>query len=438
MLKHAPFATILLLYLIIASLFAIRTPAWQAPDEPAHYNYIRQLAAGDFPVMEAGDYDEKYKNAAVSSRFAPQYPIFDLEYEDYQPPLYYLLLTPIYRLFNGSLTALRLTSVLLGAGAITLTYLIASRIFAQQWLALTATAFVALLPQHLSILSSVNNDALAELLVAAMLFVLVRDRPDSRLQDLNIQKRLPNNTLFLSLLLGLAFLTKVTAYLMAGAVGLLLLHLYWGSWRDLIRVGLQIFVPALLIGLLWWGRNVIVYPGLDFLGTIRHDEIVVGQPTTAAWVEEFGSGFVIWSFLRTSFRSFFGQFGWMCCTLPNWTYPPLLILTVAGIGGAIWRLRLGADRYIGVLFGSLLGLNVLLLVVYNFSFVQHQGRYLFVSLVPIGVGLAAGWSVIWQPLVDKVQQAAWLLPIGIAVGFAGLNLYFLRFIAPCMSVVGCG
>ncbi|MDI6834774.1 MAG: MarR family winged helix-turn-helix transcriptional regulator, partial [Rhizobiaceae bacterium] len=31
-------------YLALASLYAIRTPAWQAPDEPAHYNYIRQIA----------------------------------------------------------------------------------------------------------------------------------------------------------------------------------------------------------------------------------------------------------------------------------------------------------------------------------------------------------------------------------------------------------
>ena len=35
---------ILLVYLAIGVLYAVNTPAWQAPDEPAHYNYIKHLA----------------------------------------------------------------------------------------------------------------------------------------------------------------------------------------------------------------------------------------------------------------------------------------------------------------------------------------------------------------------------------------------------------
>ena len=37
-------ALILVAYFIVGGLFAINTPAWQAPDEPAHYNYILQVA----------------------------------------------------------------------------------------------------------------------------------------------------------------------------------------------------------------------------------------------------------------------------------------------------------------------------------------------------------------------------------------------------------
>ncbi len=45
---------ILLVYFVLASLYAIYTPAWQAPDEPAHYNYVRYLAEnGHFPVLAA-------------------------------------------------------------------------------------------------------------------------------------------------------------------------------------------------------------------------------------------------------------------------------------------------------------------------------------------------------------------------------------------------
>ena len=42
--RHAPFFVILAGYFIVAGLFAIRVPAWQAPDEPAHYNVVRQIA----------------------------------------------------------------------------------------------------------------------------------------------------------------------------------------------------------------------------------------------------------------------------------------------------------------------------------------------------------------------------------------------------------
>jgi len=35
---------ILLAYLTIGTLYAVNIPAWQAPDEPAHYNYVRALA----------------------------------------------------------------------------------------------------------------------------------------------------------------------------------------------------------------------------------------------------------------------------------------------------------------------------------------------------------------------------------------------------------
>ncbi len=117
--RHLPLLAIVLAYLAVGTLFAVLTPAWQAPDEPAHFNVVRQLAAGDFPVMEPGDYDQAYLTKVVfESAFAPQYDLTIIEYEDWQPPLYYLLQTPVFWLSGGSLTALRLFSVLLGAGVV--------------------------------------------------------------------------------------------------------------------------------------------------------------------------------------------------------------------------------------------------------------------------------------------------------------------------------
>ncbi|MEZ4518983.1 MAG: glycosyltransferase family 39 protein [Chloroflexota bacterium] len=161
-------------YLVTGTLFAVYTPDWQAPDEPAHYNYVRQLAGGALPLMEPGDYDQAYIEAIVGSRFDPALSVDRLTYEDWQPPLYYALQTPVYQLSGGSPLALRLFSVLLGAGVVVLTYFIGRALFPdREWLGLGAAVFVAFLPQHLAVLSSVNNDSLAELIIAALLLLMV-------------------------------------------------------------------------------------------------------------------------------------------------------------------------------------------------------------------------------------------------------------------------
>lgn len=111
--RHLSLLGIIVVYLIVGALFALQTPPWQAPDEPAHYNVVRQMAGGNLPVIEPSDYDESYRAQAVSNKFGPDYPIEPLTYEDWQPPLYYLLLTPVFITFGGALLPLRLASLIL-------------------------------------------------------------------------------------------------------------------------------------------------------------------------------------------------------------------------------------------------------------------------------------------------------------------------------------
>jgi hypothetical protein len=63
--RAIPILLILLAYLLAGTLYALYTPDWQAPDEPAHYNYIRQLAAGRFPDIRSGDYNELYHRQVI-------------------------------------------------------------------------------------------------------------------------------------------------------------------------------------------------------------------------------------------------------------------------------------------------------------------------------------------------------------------------------------
>ena len=196
---------------------------------------------GNFPVLHMGDYPHAYLEHIKTAGFPPDMPIDTIRYEYHQPPLYYVLAAPVYSVAAGSLTAVRLLSVILGAGIVLLAYAIARRIFpARPGLALGTAAFVAFLPQHLATVSQVGNDVLAELLFAAVLYVLVgwvtqKDiRRERRMKDLSRSTRPRRLRLWLlGVLLGLILITKTTAYIALPLAGAVLL------WRWVRETGLR-------------------------------------------------------------------------------------------------------------------------------------------------------------------------------------------------------
>src|SRR5512136_1730645 len=100
---------IVAVYVVIGTLYAVKTPAWQVPDEPAHYNYVRHIAeGGGLPVLQPGDYDQAYLERIKAAKFPPSMPVDSIRYESWQPPLYYVLAAPVYLATNGSPLALRL------------------------------------------------------------------------------------------------------------------------------------------------------------------------------------------------------------------------------------------------------------------------------------------------------------------------------------------
>ena len=207
--RRSPFFFLILaVYLLAGVLFATLTPAWQAPDEPAHYNYIGYLARqGRFPVLVSHCYNQAYLEQLKAERFPPELPLDSVCYEFHQPPLYYLLAVPLFSLSGGSLLALRLGSVVLGAGVVTLAWGIARTIFPQRPSIFYGTAaFVAFTPMHVAILASVNNDALAELILAALLFLLTR-------RVMVPRSGTSRGDIALGVLLGLGLITKTTVYI---------------------------------------------------------------------------------------------------------------------------------------------------------------------------------------------------------------------------------
>lgn len=383
---------ILIAYCAIGAAYAIATPAWQAPDEPAHYNYIKFIVEqGALPVLRAGDYDQVYNEAFTRTPQNTQSLSIDpLRYENYAPPLYYLLAAPVYALADGWLVAVRLFSLALGGALIVVAYLIGAELYPDSLaIAIGVAGFVAFVPQHLAMLSAVNNDALAELLIALSGYQALRlfrsDHPTRR------------SRLVLGLTLGLGLLTKATVYYTALPMVVVALILHSRRYATRRAQYALVFAPALALGALLWLRNLSVYGGLDVLGLARHNAIVTGQPTTADWIAQYGFTDTLARGLSTTFHSFWGQFGWMAVPMPDNVYRVLGALSLIALSGWAWRLIKGCRaRQAGCREprrGLLALLTVLTfggLIYYNLTFVQHQGRYLFPALIPIGLAFALG------------------------------------------------
>jgi 4-amino-4-deoxy-L-arabinose transferase-like glycosyltransferase len=433
-------AFILIAYLVIGVLYAVKTPAWQVPDEPAHYNYVRFVAEGrGLPVLQPGDYDGVFLENVKAARFPSSIPIDSIRYEFWQPPLYYLLAAPVYVITGGSLLALRLFSVVLGGFVLLLACLIVRRLAPNSpALALGTAAFVAFVPQHVAMMAGAQNDSLAELLLAASVL---------RVSDFRCQRS--KGFVATGALMGLALMTKGTIYIVVPLAAVAILLVYRAlpapcNWTWMIKRGALVFVPALAIALPWWVRNVGVYGWPDVLVSIRHDAVVIGQATPAEWVAKFGWGGYLREFAVTTFHSFWGQFGWMGVPMNDKTYAVLALASLAAFIGLLWYSNVkgrseGADSRLGLrnlefeiwILISWVFFALLVYLGYNIKYVQFQGRYLFSALVPIGLAFTVGLRQ-WTTLLPRGWRDGVLaVPY---IGLAALDIIALfRMILPALT-----
>lgn len=415
-------------FFIVAVRYAALTPSWQAPDEPAHYNYIADIATNAaLPVLRMGDYNQRQIAYLVNLGFPADHDISEIRYESYQPPLYYIAATPVYWVSGGSLFALRLFNVYLGIAALLLLYLCLELVFpTKPLITLGATAFAALLPMHVAVASAVNNDVLAEVLVLGASLALLHwmrgyfYRADDRVPFSEREKRRGQSLLLtIGVLLGLGLLTKIYLYALLPIFGGVVLWTIWSrqrTWRGLWNAmlsGLWVLFPAIAIAMPMWVRNLVIYPNWDFLALRWHDLVVQGQPTTADWIADYGAIAYFERAFSLTFRSFWGVFGWLSVAMDDRIYTAALLFTGVLFLGLLWacvRLISGApdtdmDRFqvtVLVILALLIVTVAAGYIWYNIKFVQHQGRYFFWGMLAISAIVALGWREVMHPLQGTI------------------------------------
>lgn len=449
--------SLLMLYVAVGALYAVYTPLWQAPDEPAHFNYLRYVAEQKrFPILEMGDYPAAYLEEIKSQRFPPDISIEPIRYEAWQPPLYYSLGALLY-LGTRSLSpasqvlVLRLLSVLLGAGVTCIAYHIIHEIFPEHHLlALTSAAFGAVVPMHVAMSAAINNDVLAELILSAILFCCVKLLRHTYHHPAAVNMR---RLADLGVLVGLGLLTKLTTGVSIALVAAAL----WMAETRAMPAGrlarwakglLCILGLALLISGGWFLRNALVYGWNDPLIWQRHAQVVQGQLTTAEYLRTHGVRAWLMDLATTTSHSFWGQFGWMAVPMDGRIYLALwMICGLAGLGLVSMGYRAlssarsrhqehvsnaapSADNLSPLALSTfqhqaveLLAFSVVLTFAsylwYNRQLVQFQGRYLFPAVVALGFFFAWGLCEIFS--CSHARWLAGLSTVGAAC-FLGLGL----------------
>jgi hypothetical protein len=362
---------ILLAGLLCRLAYTFFTPIFYAPDEHSHFNYVKHLSEQhSFPVQTT-------KMGDASN-----------QWEYFQPPLYYLLLVPVYRaagfLFHNqtaAVFALRLVSILLWLITMRLAVLWLRQLPIKEDLLRIATlSLLSLLPTYTFISAVINNDNLLVPIGGAIVCLLTRRRhtPKASVAD----------AFLLGLLLGLGLLVKQSALVLALAIVLVPALDVWRHRSRLAEAFWPAALPlavAALIYLPWALRNWRVY------GTFTPESLSAVPKVWPSMIYGLASA------AHNLIKSF-----WAVSGIANNIGYPLsaigLIFMVLALFGLLRRRKQFPDCA-EIVAGRLslfaaLGLavlaNIVLVLLFGYQTGMGQGRHLFGLLFPIALALACG------------------------------------------------
>ena len=371
------------IYFVLGGIILSSAPVGSFPDESSHYAYAMYVRTHHtLPRMD---------DSGISVAF--------------HPPLYYLscalLIHPDKDPWSNAVRC-RILSLLLGGATLLLVYKTATLISPENSeLALLSTAFAALNPQFIFIHSGISNIAMTSLTCGLTTYFLIRvvTTVDGRVAQ----------TLALGTCLGLALLSRsVSIYLIPP----ILLGLVYRAKKEnalnipsLLRYLLPICISAAVISVSWylWSWQEFGDPFQFQIGREK-----AGGSYTPEDPISFLHLLQTCAFLHASFWAYFGRMEFHAGIAEYTIYLILEVLALIGIFEILVGKKKGEffERipFLLLVFSGFLAIAQV--VLFNMKIASPQGRYLYMAMIPICIGLSAG---ILKLLPQKHRKPATVL-----------------------------
>ena len=413
------------LFFILATAVNLINPAFEAPDEPDHYEFLRHIVLErHLPVQEIGGPPTEshqpplyyiiggFLTAPITDGFAIIDPPHNPNWMSYpfgsvhnDNKASYLPLPTDTFPYEGSartIHVMRLLSTLFTTGAVFFIWQISQMLFPQKTeAAVLLTAVVAFNPMLIYIAGSVNNDNLIIFIATWHIWLIGRA----------IQNGYRWQTcVWLGITWGLALTAKLTGLFLCSAWGIGLLAVCtaeddWRNWRQfrwqfLLNRCLLISSIFLAVAGWWLVRNLLLY-----------GEPFALETTITTWggrgPGEFSNA-QIWAGVKQSWQSFWGRFGSSQIVL----HPPVYyffngatLVAILGGGWQLWQ-RPQID-----FTDKKIGLWLVLAIVWPIYFAAQlyfmyryppgaTGRLTYPAIVGFGTLFTLGWLFVPQ----KIQK----------------------------------
>jgi len=405
---------------VLATLYSMITPLFEASDELWHYPMVKYLADHGMALP--------VQDPATAEQTA-------YRQEGGQPPLYYMIgaaatfwidtadmdqvrrrnphadigvIVPDGNVnmvahnadkeafpWGGTALAMhlvRLLSVAMGAGTVYLTYRLARELIPDvPVVAVGAAALTAFTPMFLFISGVVNNDNLSTLLATLLLVLIVRLLKRDDLP----QKR---DYVILGAAAGAGMLSKfqIGFLLPLIALTLLIISVRWKDWRPVVVGGAIAGGLTILIAGWWYVRNFDLYGDATGINVFLD---IVGRRAVPADLQQ------LWTEREAFVWSYWGFFGGVNVPLRDWMYTGFNGIAVAALVGL--AATVGKDRAwmknplrLARAFAALWAVIVFVsLISWTRQTWASQGRLWFSAIAPLSIGMAVGLAIWWKKAV---------------------------------------